>query len=152
MLFFAVTKPKKKIFLVAKICLLVLLLGVAVPSIYYGLADVGAMKNYQQEDGMMARSEQETSANLSEIDLYVAWEQNESTQMAAIEQETAPGEPIRVMQEVEQQNEEATDTKTTDIKPEKNGIIAKLKAIIFGEPLQIEYYEQINENGGQEKE
>ena len=62
------------------------------------------------------------------------------------------GNKIRVMQEVEQQNEEATDTKTTDIKPEKNGIIAKLKAIIFGEPLQIEYYEQINENGGQEKE
>ena len=48
MIFFAVTKPKRKISIMLKLLLLALLLGILVPYFYNALASAGAMQNYVQ--------------------------------------------------------------------------------------------------------
>ncbi len=68
MIFFAVTKPRRKAILLAKILVLVLLVGLALPAFYGYLANAGALS-------------------------YIA-----VTEEPAAEEEEMPGEPIRVMQ------------------------------------------------------
>ncbi len=103
MLFFAVTKPKKKIFLVAKLLFLALLIGVAVPSIYYGLSDAGAMESFMQ--GWLGKDKQPqeevmADGSVREVDLYLGSADETGSQPAtpaSTGEEQLPGEPLRVM-------------------------------------------------------
>lgn len=74
MIFLAVTKPRRKAFFIVKILIAILVVGLAVPAFYHYLSESGALSY------LTATTEQ---PNL---------------------EEEMPGEPIRVMQPVEEES------------------------------------------------
>ncbi len=137
MIMFTITKPKRKLKKLFSAAALILLLGVVVPGIYFTLSGVGAMSLFASgeaigEDAAGQPTEQAAPSEQTEPSEQTAAEPAEPTEPT---DQTEPTEPTAA----EQAETEPTETTepAEQAEAEKAGFLQSLRAVFFGEQLEV---------------
>ncbi|HIU10303.1 MAG TPA: hypothetical protein IAB00_03520 [Candidatus Avidehalobacter gallistercoris] len=131
MIMFTITKPKRKLRKLFSAAALVLLVAVVVPGIYFTLSGMGAMSLFASGEAISEQHDEQTgNTKQTAVEQAGQTEQNVQGEQAKPSEQTAA-----------EQTELAEQSEPVEQKaPEKAGFLQNLRAVFFGEQLEVVPY------------